>query len=897
MPLTSGTRIGSYEVLALLGEGGMGQVYRARDMKLARDVALKILPAAVAHDADRLARFEREAKTLASLNHANVAQIYDAGRLRQKPASASQGSGAPATESQGGEVTYLAMELVEGEDLTAHIARGPMPPADALPVARQIALALEAAHEQGIIHRDLKPANIKIRPDGTVKVLDFGLAKALGPDGAAATADAMNSPTLTNRATEAGIILGTAAYMAPEQAKGRPTDKRADIWAFGVVLHEMLTGRRTFDGESVAETLGLIFSRDPRDLLNSLPDTTPPALRALVARCLVKDPRERLRDIGDGRQLIDDALAGRGDTAPVGIPAAPRTSRLMFAGALVLVALAAAFAGWFARKPAETANLRLSIAMPPGEQLTTVPAITPDGQLVAYAAGRTLSTSQLYLRALNDFVARPVADSVGAQYPFFSPDSRTIAFFAGGKLRRASVAGGAASTIANAPMPWGGTFDNDGHIVYTSGLNSGLLRISVDGGQPEQLTRPDGAEKGYAHVYPQRLPGTKDILFGFWGQTFFNAVFSPDTKQWRRVTPPTKILAGVTIHVPGGYLAGNDGGGGIVIAPWTPARDTELNLETPVLDRVYWALSTERSWLNVSDTGTAVYVPGDPQKRHLVWVDRQGRATTIPGEAALFSQATLSADGKHIVAGGMAAQWIVETASGARTRLVSEWRSYHGGWLPGGNRLVVSSNKGGDWELYTVGVNGGELTPLLEKPRAQHPQTVAADGTIIYLERQPETGSDLWTLTPAGKTTPLVVTPFNETSPRISADGRYVAYVSDESGREEVLAIPMSGKGERTFVSINGGSSPVWSRDGKELFYRAGDALMSVTVNTTGALTLGERRRLIDLSGYDSGDFRDFDVSVDGQRFLLIYTDPALRPTRLDIIVNWVEELRAKMGR
>ncbi len=569
----------------------------------------------------------------------------------------------------------------------------------------------------------------------------------------------------------------------------------------------------------------------------------------------------------------------------------------MAAGALVLVALAAAAAGWFARKPAETANVRLSIALPPGEQLTTVPAITPDGQLVAYAAGRMLSTSQLYLRALNDFVARPVADSVGAQYPFFSPDGRTIAFFAGGKLRRASVAGGASSHIASAPMPWGGTFDNDGRIVYTSGLNSGLLRISVDGGQPEQLTKPDGAGNGYAHVYPQRLPGTKDILFGFWGQTFFNAVFSPDTKHWRGVTPPTKILAGVTIHVPGGYLAANDGGGGIVIAPWTPASDTARNLETPVLDRVYWALSTERSWLNVSDNGTAVYVPGDPQKRHLVWVDRQGRVTPIPGGAALFSQATLSADGKHIVAGGMAAQWIVDTASGARTRLVSEWRSYHGGWLPGGDRLVVSSNKDADWDLYTVGVNGGELTPLLKKPRAQHPQTVATDGTIIYLERQPETGSDLWKLAPDGKTTPLVVTPFNDTSPRISADGRYVAYVSDESGREEVLAIPMSGKGERTFVSINGGSSPVWSRDGKELFYRAGDALMSVTVNTTGALTLGERRRLIDLTGYDSGDFRDFDVSADGQRFLLIYTDPALRPTRLDIIVNWVEQLRTKLGR
>ena len=882
LSFTPGTRIGPYQILAELGRGGMGEVYRARDTKLGRDVALKILPAAVAHDADRLARFEREAKTLASLNHPNIAHVYDAGSVPDS--------------------TYIAMELVEGEDLSALIERGPIAAADALPIARQVALALEAAHEQGIIHRDLKPANIKIRPDGTVKVLDFGLAKAITGgtegDGGHGGGSPSDSPTLTNRATQLGVILGTAAYMSPEQAKGRPTDKRADIWAFGVVLHEMLTGRRVFDGESVAETLGLIFSRDPRELLSSLPATTPAALRTLIARCLVKDPRDRLRDIGDGRQLVDDAIAGRGDTAPGSVAATPKgISRLMVAGALVLVALAAAAAGWFARKPATASNMRLSIALPPGEQVTTVPAITPDGQLIAYTAGRTVSTSQLYLRALNDFVARPVADSVGAQYPFFSTDGRTIAFFAGGKLRRASVAGGAASVVANAPMAWGGTFDNDGRIVYTTGLNSGLWRVAVDGGQPEQLTRPDGAENGYAHVYPQRLPGTKDILFGFWGQTFFNAVFSPDTKKWRGVTPPMKHLAGVTIHVPGGYLAGNDGGGGIVIAPWTPATETPRNLETPALDRVYWALSTERSWLNVSDTGTAVYVPGEPHKRRLVWVDRHGRVTAIPGEAALFSQATLSADGKRIVAGGMAAQWIVDVSSGARTRLVSEWRSYHGGWLPGGDRLVVSSNKDADWDLYTVGVNGGELRPLLKKPRAQHPQTVAADGTIIYLERQPETGSDLWKLTPDGKTTPLVVTPFNETSPSISADGRYLAYVSDESGREEVLAIPMSGKGERTFVSINGGSSPVWSRDGKELFYRAGDALMSVTVNTTGALTLGERRKLIDLTGYDSGDFRDFDVSADGQRFLLIYTEPALRPTRLDIIVNWVEELRAKTGR
>ena len=516
--------------------------------------------------------------------------------------------------------------------------------------------------------------------------------------------------------------------------------------------------------------------------------------------------------------------------------------------------------------------------------------------MVAYAAGRTAGTSQLYLRALDEFAARPVASSAGAQYPFFSADGRIIAFFAGGKLRRASVEGGGATDIAAAATPWGGTFDADGRIVFTPGLNSGLWRVSADGGAPEQLTKPDGAAAGYAHVFPQRLPGTHDLLFAFWGQTFYSAVLSADTGKWREVTPPSRALAGVGVFAPGGHLLGNDGAGGVVAAAWTPERTTPVSLDRPVIELVHWALSTERSWINVADNGSAVYVPGNPRDRHLVWVDRQGRVTQLPGDAGLISQGTVSHDGRRVVYGGMGSQWILDLASGSRTRLISDVRSWHGGWLPGDERVVISSNKDGDWDLYTIAASGGEIAPLLKKPFAQHPQAVAPDGAIIYLERQPATGSDLWTLTPDGRASPLVVTPFNETSPSVSADGRWVAYASDDSGRSEVYAIPASGQGRRVPISIDGGTGPIWSRDGHELFYRAGDDLMSVKVSTGDALVLGERKKLLDLSAYDSGYFHEFDVSADGQRFLLIRTESASRPVRLDIILNWIDELTKKAG-
>ncbi len=868
-----GKDLGPYRVLDKLGEGGMGEVYRARDSNLHRDVAIKVLPELFATDPERLARFTREARTLAALNHPNIATIFGI-----------EGHGI---------VRALVMELVDGDDLSALMTRGPMPLAEALPIARQMADALEAAHEQGIVHRDLKPANIKVRPNGTVKVLDFGLAKAADPVGSSSP-DTMQSPTLSARSTQLGMVLGTAAYMSPEQARGRPVDRRTDIWAFGVILHELLTGTRMFDAESVPETLALIFAREPD--LAALPADTPPGVRATIARCLVKDPRQRLRDIGDARLQIEDALSGRVETpatvAPVRAPAGRLGAAVWLA--LPLVAIGAAAAGWFARPAAPSPVTRLSIALPPGEQMTTVPAISADGRSVAYAAGRTPGSAQLYVRALDDFSPRSVAGSAGAQYPFFSPDGRSLAFFAGGKLRRSSVAGGAAINIASAPAAWGGTWDADGRIVFVSGLGSGLWRVSVDGAGLEQLTRPDGAAAGYAHVFPQRLPGTRELLFSHWGQTFYGALLSADTGTWRAVTTNSRTLAAVAIYSPDGHLLGNDGNGGVTIGRWDPATTTLVSTETPVIDGVHWGLSTERSWLNVSDTGTAVYVPGRPYDRHMVWVDRQGEASVLAGSPELIHQATLSRDGRRVVYGAMRAQWIMDLVTGARTRLVSEFRSWHGGWLPGDTRIVFSSNKDGDWDLYTLGTSGGEVTPLLKRPFAQHVQAVAPDGSIVFLERLPATGSDLWTLAPNGQVTPLVVTPFNETAASVSADGRYVAYVSDESGRNEVFVIPSSGKGDRVTVSIDGGTGPVWSRDGRELFYRAGDDLLGIQVRTTAGLVLGERKRIVDLSAYDPGYFHEFDVSADGQRFLLIRTEPASRPVRLDIILNWFEELKTK---
>jgi serine/threonine-protein kinase len=788
------------------------------------------------------------------------------------------------------------MELVDGEDLSTIIDRGPLPIPEALAIAKQIADALEAAHDHGIVHRDLKPANVKVRADGTVKVLDFGLAKAMDPAGVS-SGNIANSPTIVTQATQLGVILGTAAYMAPEQARGKPIDRRADIWAFGVVLYEMLTGRRAFAGDEISDVLAAVLTRDVD--LSALPAGVPDSVRRLLERCLDKDPKRRLRDIGEARLLLGDTMTGRAAPTSAVTPAIvvpPRrrsTSAVWFA--LPIVTVVAAAIAWFVKPTAITPVTRLSIALPAGEQVTTVPAISRDGRLIAYSAGRSVATSQLYLRALDDFVPHAVPGSAGAVYPFFSPDGRTIAFFAGGKLQRAPVAGGAPTAIAPAPNPWGGSWGDDGRIVYNPSFPAGLWRVSSDGGTPEQLTKPDGADAGYAHVFPQHVPGTADVLFSFWGRTFHAAMLSP-TGGWRIMTGNLGSFGIGATHAADRYLLVNDHASGVRASSLNLAATSLPPPQTAVLEDVNVILGGDRPWLNVADNGTAVYVPGNPFRRQAVWVDREGPVTPLAGNSTQIASATASGDGRR-VSFGYSDLWVSDLATGARARVVVNATTITSNWLPGDQQLVISSNVSGDWDLYTVGANGqGDLKPLLNKPFVQHPLDVAADGAIVYLERHPVTGSDLWTLDRAGKTTPLVVTPFNETSARLSPDGKYVAYASDESGRNVVYALPLDGRGQRVTISIDGGTAPVWSRDGRELFYRAGDDLMSVQVTMTPKLALGERRKLLDLSPYDAGYFHDFDVAADG-RFLLIRTEPASRPTRLDVILNWTEELGRKVGR
>jgi eukaryotic-like serine/threonine-protein kinase len=452
------------------------------------------------------------------------------------------------------------------------------------------------------------------------------------------------------------------------------------------------------------------------------------------------------------------------------------------------------------------------------------------------------------------------------------------------------VAGGAASPIASVPRAWGGTWCADGTIVYAPGLNTGLWRITSEGGKAEQLTQPNDAENGYAHTFPQALPGG-DVLFSFWGRTFYSAVLSSATRTWRPATVDGRNSR-AAIYTASGHLLLGDAASNIKAMPWTPGETTPRQPEALVLDSVNWIPGTERSWLAVSATGTAVLVPGNPDSRHLVWVDRQGAVTELSGDPEQITHAALSRDGRRVVYNGRDTQWVRDLVTGTKTRIVADLKTWTGGWLPGDNRIAISSNKTGDWELYSIPAAGGEMTPLLKRPRAQHPLAVAPDGSIVFIDQSLDTGNDVMVLSPGGKVSPLAVTPYYDTHANVSPDGRYVAYVSDQSGRNDVYAVAISGEGDRTMISVDGGTGPVWSRDGRELLYRAGDNLMSVAVRSTTPLVLGERRKLLDVSAFEAMYFHDFDVSADGQRFLFIRSEPAARPTRLDVIVNWFPELK-----
>jgi eukaryotic-like serine/threonine-protein kinase len=882
MLIGPGARLGPYEIVSVLGTGGMGQVWRARDPKLGRDVAIKVLPSSLAAEPERLARFQREAQVLASLNHPSIAAIYHIEEV----------DGVPA----------LVMELVEGETLADRIARGPIPLDEALPIAKQIAEALEAAHEQGIIHRDLKPSNIKVTPDGVVKVLDFGLAK-LNESNTSNVPNGPNalsmSPTITSPAmmTGVGLLLGTAAYMAPEQAKGRPADKRSDIWAFGCVLYEMLTGRRAFGGSDVSDTLAAVLRGEPD--WGALPADTPTPVRGMLRRCLQKDRTLRLQAVGDARIEIHDALVAPAAAEPtVQRIAGWRRAAVLSVAALGFLVLGIV-ATWYLRpSPNAQAPANLVVALPVGDRLDTGNvniAISPDGTRLAYVATRG-GVRQLYLRALESPDAKPIQGTEGSFNPFFSPDGQWIGFFAQGKLKKVSLGSGAPLTVCDAGPSGGASWGADDSIVFAPSSTSGLWRVSAAGGEPQMLTNPDPTKGEYSHRYPQILPGGKAVLFtalnGFgWDETRVE-VLRLDTRE-RRVL----IQGGHTgRYVSSGHLIYYRAGA-LLAVPFDPTR-LQVTSTAPVsiAEDVRQSGGTTGAAYSSSAGGTLAYIPaagGSRQfEQRLVWVDRQGRIEPLPAPPRAYAGAALSPDGRQVgvyITSGVEELWIYDLLRGALSRLTSgQGSSRNPVWTPDGTRVAYRSNRGGPWNMYWRPSDGsGSEERLLTSDSNQTPRSWSSDGQLLaFDELNATTGYDIWVLRLRDrKAQPFLRTPFTEDAPHFSPDGRWLAYVSDESGGAEVYVQPYPGPGGKWRISTDGGGTPQWNPNGRELFYVSGDKTMVVDIATVPTFRAGKPRLLYQ---GPSGD-----PSPDGQRFLAVQpVEPEQPPTQIHVMLNWFEELK-----
>jgi serine/threonine-protein kinase len=910
LALIPGTRLGPYEITAQIGVGGMGEVWCATDTNLGRQVAIKILPDAFAHDPERLARFEREAKTLASLNHPNIAIIH-------------------GLEKADG-MRALVMELVDGPTLTDRIAQGPTPIEQALPIAKQIADALEAAHEQGIVHRDLKPANIKVREDGTVKVLDFGLAKAIATDGSAA--EGSQVPTQTRGGTRAGMILGTAAYMSPEQARGEVVDKRTDIWAFGCVLYEMLAGRQAFGAASVTEILSEVLKSEPD--WQRLPTETPVGVRRLLRRCLAKDRKRRLTDIHDARLELDELLGdddrdgrgadhGRNPDRLVGVAVMAPRRRVWLVGATAVVA-SAVIAGalvWVGTRASESAPpvSRLTLTLPATGSLTingSLPdlAITPDGSRVVYVGNRG---TQLFVRALDAFEPKAVFTG-GLRGPFVSPDGQWIAVWDQlVMLKKVAIAGGPAVTLATLENPSSGaTWTSDDAIVFADNGALGLQRVGAAGGPTTVLTRPDRARGEAAHILPERLPGGRAVLF-----TITAVTGGRDAAQVAVLDLETGIYKVVlrsgshARYVPSGHLI-YTAGGTLRAVPFDLGRLETRGTPVSVVPEVV----TPRGGLAVNavvaDNGTMAYVswPGVLDAiapRRLVWVDRQGHEMPIPAPPGAYLYPRLSPDGRRIVVSAADQQWdlwlwdLAATTRTAWTRLTFDPAlDLNPVWTPDGQRLLLSSTRNKSQNLYIQPADGtGSATRLSESANQQNPTAITPDGTrVIYQERTPTNARDLRLLTlgPSPRTDPLLETGFEERSGIVSPDGNWLAYESDSLGRFDIYVRPFPNVGDgQSQISPAGGVQPLWAPSGRELFYVSPDgALMSVPVEPRGSTwSGGTATKLLEARYYTgAGEYfvRQYDVSPDGQRFLMLKeggTDGSAPPT-LYVVQNWIQELR-----
>ena len=905
-----GQTLSHYRVTSALGAGGMGEVYRATDTTLGRDVAIKVLPLEVAQDPERLARFEREAKLLASLNHPNIAAIYGLEHADSKP--------------------FLALELVEGEDLKERLARGAIPVEEALEIAKQIAEALEEAHAKGIVHRDLKPANVKLTPDGKVKVLDFGLAKAWGGDlgTGGSSIDLSQSPTLARTGTLAGVILGTAAYMSPEQASGKAVDKRADIWSFGVVLFEMLAGRSLFTGETASEVMASVIKEEPA--WDNLPASCPPAIARLLRRCLRKRPRERLQDIGDARLEIQDVLSGTAVEAQApagGIDAVRRSERRsrsrerwIWATALVAAAALASLVAQRYFKEAPEPRPAAHVLLDTPEDLTfwvwSPVAVSPDGRHVAFLATAN-GDRQLWIRPLDSPDARPLPGTLGAVGGFFwSADSTSIAFAVEGEIRKIALAGGTVQRVCARPQGSynAGTWNAEGMIVFSAGGPGGtgarLYSVPAAGGEATPLTALDESRGETDHNWPQFLPDGRHLLFRVASGKAAHAglhVMSVESPEVRRQVRPEPARFQ---YVAPGYLLFAQGG--ILQAQRFDPREWATKGEAvPIGSSVAaFGLDAGAGWFSASSTGRVAWLSGLSSDVRLEWVDRKGTRLGALGEPGRYGQIALSPDDRRVAAEivdavGQWDLWVIDVARGVPSRLTTDRANDRDPvWSPDSQELIFSSNASGDQNLLRKGLAGSAPAAPLSGGIGQTPgeRDIAKDwiregNTLLYLTIGAE--RTLWARSLDGQGAPEpLVKDFAIDRPDVSPDGRWLAYISRESGRYEVYVEPFRRRGERVRVSTSGGAQPRWRRDGKELFYLSLDgALMAVTVRVgaTGLevglpTTLAPAR---DLRAVVLGsDYNDYGVTADGQRFLVKRPADGTQRQRIHVVLDWPSLLK-----